>query len=185
MVARCSLLMMVTASLGCAFGLEQPQSSLMQRHPCLLWLQLAAHRLPQIMEWYEVKTWMGQFEAETSKPTCLYANRKWLYALARSRPAAGAWKRIVKVEVVGSKKTVTGCAGLKETQSYTDCFGDAVLQSYLAHGMDTHAPIVVPEAGVEVNNQVWEDADLATVVRFVFGHGDRSPDFDDAVRQQR
>jgi hypothetical protein len=83
MVARCALLMLLAIAMGSAWCLEQPMTSLMAMHPALQWLKERAGCLSNAA-WFEVKTYMGAFEADTRKPSILYGNRRMVLSLARS-----------------------------------------------------------------------------------------------------
>ena len=84
MVARCALLILLVIAMGCAWGLEQPATSLMTLHPAMEWLRRLAGLLMN-SEWYEVSTPMGAFNAPTVKMSKLYGNRRLVLALARKK----------------------------------------------------------------------------------------------------
>ena len=72
-VSRMVLLMMFIAAKRCKWVLEQPATSLMDRHP----------DMKVVAPWTEIRTWMGMFGATVKKPTKLFANTEMILQLHR------------------------------------------------------------------------------------------------------
>ena len=66
MVARCVLLIILCASRGINWVLEQPQGSLLERHPAMQWLFT-------LLQVWRKSIKMGDFQAPTQKATWLYS----------------------------------------------------------------------------------------------------------------
>lgn len=167
MVARCGLLIMLCMAFGCAWILEQPATSLMVMHPVMVWL--ASHNGRMLnCDWFEASTSMAAFNAETVKQTKLYGNRRSVFALARKKPTdmRSESRDVVRItELSDGRPSVTGGSGLKATQAYTDDFGEAVLEAYIACGGGPEIADGLLE-DVAVPSGVWDLADLSTVLEF-------------------
>ena len=66
MVARCVLLIILCASRGINWVLDQPQGSLLERHPAMQWLFT-------LLQVWRKSIKMGDFQAPTQKATWLYS----------------------------------------------------------------------------------------------------------------
>ncbi len=66
LLVRFILLSMIAISRGCHVVIEQPESSLMTRHPRVLALQ------EKMAQWSQVRFWMGLFGGISAKPTKLF-----------------------------------------------------------------------------------------------------------------
>ena len=71
MVARCVLIILLAASRGINWCLEQPQGSLMERHP-------AMQSLFSLVRVWRKRVKMADFNAATNKATWLYSGLVWL-----------------------------------------------------------------------------------------------------------
>ena len=113
---------------------------------------------------------MGCFCAETLKPTLLYSNRRWIFALGRDRPLPSNFDNtitVTKVEKTGAfgGVSVNGAKGLKGTQAYTEAFAHELLKAYLGTNLDSHNHLEEqsPDSDddtPEVPSNFWEDARL-------------------------
>ena len=169
MVARCGLLIIMCIAKGCAWALEQPSSSLMCQHPAMLWIKSLQGRLTNA-DWVEADTYMGAFDGDTLKPSKLTGNRQLVKALGRSQPKRGNFDSsqvsVVKVHQLTGQKIVAGGPGLKQTQAYTDEFGQAVLDAYIQLGSGERVADTEPgtEAPYPFPEDVWVLADLPSVL---------------------
>ncbi len=134
MMCRCALLIIIASSVGCAWVLEQPSSSLAMLHPAMEWVVALSRVVPQIIKIYQVDTFLGQFKGKQMKPLRLTGNRLWLHCLNRSRPDPHSFgpNHTVTRHMAGNKLSVRGSPDLKATQAYTDNFGSAVCDAYIA-----------------------------------------------------
>lgn len=71
MVSRVCLCLYVLTTLGAPWFLEQPASSLLERHPLF---QFLCRRFAI----YKVHVWMGAYGADCHKPSWVYGNRRYL-----------------------------------------------------------------------------------------------------------
>ena len=162
MVARFALLVRVLAAKFCAFGLEQPATSLMARHPRVV--QLSRVR-PVLLngKWTKVQTYMAAFGKPIHKPTLRYGSGEWVRGLVRPLPP----NFIKTVQVSKKEKGKNGKTGvteiaktLKESQGYTDCFGREVCKHYLKCKKNAHewdlSSADMPDA--ELTSDTWDDA---------------------------
>ena len=176
MTARAALIIVLLSCLGLAWVLEQPLLSLMPLHPALQWIQAMSNMAATdaFITWMAVDTYMGAFAAETSKPLALYTNRMWVYALARSKPMMKSAKHCITTTTSSGKLSVHGTSDTKKTQAYTQAFGQATLDAYVAHNMDDHEPPGdIDEPDVESfeseHPSAWETAMLKDVMEFIYG----------------
>ena len=178
MVARCGALILLCICIGCEWALEQPASSLMESHPTLRWLASRAGTMINA-DWHQSLTSMGAFNAQSLKRTKLYGNRRTVLALARhgvkNKGGRQANMDIVRYgyaesgSLQGARRTVTKGTQLKETQAYTDEFGVAVFETWLACGQGAaieDSGCDGPDGPYEVPSGVWDLAELESVLRF-------------------
>eukprot|EP00969_Alexandrium_andersonii_P356383 15446430-Alexandrium_andersonii.AAC.1 len=158
MVSRSALLMCYLVAKSCKFLLEQPLSSLMPKHPRMLFLQKMSVDMPALFQWQEITTFMGGFGAPTAKPSRLFSNAEWLDRLHRVLPPGFVAQDNVQTSVVGTKgakKTVTGGPDLKETQAYTTDFGMSVCRAW-EEGL--RAPATSdPDDDLSVSSEGWSE----------------------------
>lgn len=162
MVARFALLVRMLAAKSCAFGLEQPATSLMAKHPRVV--QLSKVRAELLNgEWTQVQTYMAAFGTPIHKPTLLFGSGAWIRGLVRPLPA-GFIKTVDVSKKELNRHGVVGVTGisdkLKESQGYTDVFGREVCKHYLkckrkAHEYD-FSDADVPDA--KLCSDAWMDA---------------------------
>ncbi len=169
MVARCSLLVLLSIARGTIWALEQPSSSLMTLHPAMTWVR-SFHGKMVNADWYECETFMGAFDGATLKPTTICGNRRLVHALGRSRQGIrgnSATVYTVKANQTTGEKYTQGGPGLKATQAYTDTFGAAVLDAYIAMGYGEPTPDAEagPDGTYSYPEGVWDLADLPVVLQ--------------------
>mgnify|MGYP003333625565 CR=1 FL=1 len=133
MASRTCMLIAMLYSVRAAWGLEQPASSLMSEFRSFRRVRKTAALLK--MSWHETDVHMGAYNARTLKPSTLYSNRKFIYSLERDvTPEQRAnldSTGVCTVVYKNGKKQVNGGPKLKETQSYTPEFGNAVASAIL------------------------------------------------------
>ena len=115
---------------------------------------------------------MGAYNADTKKPTKIYAMGGWTQTLAR-RASMNFQKKKNTTTITTSasgRKQVTGSADLKETQAYTPEFGRAV---YRAWQLDQRRSDQMfgphddsdTEWEIDYGEKHWEEADLDGVCK--------------------
>jgi hypothetical protein len=137
MVSRFVLLLRLAEALGALWVFEQPVNSLMQRHDRFqeLFSALNVRRT----SWY-----LGDFGAQSKKPTWLYSNKSLapLAAWRSGEPRTNSWRQLVATSTVNGKRAVTGLkCELKESQAYPHEFGVAMCKLYEHYHMEMHAAI--------------------------------------------
>ena len=169
-VGRSSLLALLTMCLGSFWALEQPASSLMLCHPGFAYIRHVA----AFFDWaplYHVRTYMGAYSALTAKPTDLCGNGSWLCCLQQEMPRHLKSGGLVSVEQKGSKVSVTGnTQKLKQTQTYTQEFGDAVCESWSSCSgspVSRMSVVDLEEEELAEPADVWDTAALATILQFI------------------
>ena len=165
--ARSAIIVAVCYSRLVTWILEQPSSSLLPHHPAFVHLQQKAVDLG--MRFLKVETYQGPFGADTLKPTMLLSSDLCIQALRKPHPGhAGAAPSTTCIKGVNAqgRKTFTGSATLKATQTYTKEFGEAVatmfsdrleLQKAMPNYIANDVPVSDP----------WEDADLDAAVTYM------------------
>jgi hypothetical protein len=119
MVSRVVLLIMLAVCLDLNVLVEQPGSSLMQRHP--RWRHMIEEGRVAL---FSLRFYMGAFGSASLKPTVVYSNSKLLlqklerctHSFRSKDFRSSVSTTSVKVDVAGSKM-VTGLPTLKGTQS--------------------------------------------------------------------
>ena len=155
------------------YVLEQPHSSVLFNHPSMSWVANKAHSLNKMF--HIVSTYMGAFAADTPKQTLLASNSSFTQNLVRAHPGrskTGASKtaRVSSVRSDGRRMITGGGKILKDTQTYTAQFGDAVASSFVQHGysgffdelVDVETSLPTLTEYVSKNN-AWDDAELEMV----------------------
>lgn len=124
MVARCVLLIILCASRGINWVLEQPQGSLLERHPAMQWLFT-------LLQVWRKSIKMGDFQAPTQKATWLYSGHRYIEEIDNYKPRQGT-RAVASGPMVRhyrdskGRPRVQGASGLKDSQSYTPAFGRAM-----------------------------------------------------------
>lgn len=131
MVARCALVCLLLSAKGCFWLLEQPSGSLLEQHPRMQWL------IKSLKLW-RVYIRMGDFGAETGKPTWVYSAHKEILDLQQYKTCEFNPKKTTPMTTVVMYRddgtlAITGTQALKGTQSYPSGFGNAVSELYLAN----------------------------------------------------
>ena len=130
MVARSAIVAALSLLLSLVFAIEQPESSLMEKHPSIEWIREVCSRVDG-WTYVMTRTCLGSFGGPRPKRTKLISNRVWFKELARG--CAG--KRLPSADEAGITQTlpdgrVAGGAELTSTQTYPVAFGDAVYQAW-------------------------------------------------------
>lgn len=165
MVAKMTLILWLLQAKNCVWVYEQPSSSLLWHHPRMV------EYIRKNLAW-KIFTWMGGFNADSPKGTVLWSSSYMVRMLARSLPDRqwNADMTVVKTSKHG-KKSVTGGAGLKSSQTYTTEFGMSTLSMWLSLGS-----VPTPDlSDVEIPNMwghlskkdSWSDANLAEVFQYL------------------
>lgn len=150
--------------------LEQPLKSLQVEHYRLV-------AVFKLLRMTPITTYMGSFDAPTSKPTRLIANTGWHHELIRPDVLKG--KATVEIVIVDSKGGITGKKKeLKDTQDYTERFGTETTAAYVSwhkrtfpkghpephivRAMEANSPLT--DKGIAPLD-MWEDANLRGVAQ--------------------
>ena len=176
--ARSALIMALCFSLRLGFCLEHPGSSILFRHPALLCVQRVA--LAALSgRWHQVSTYMAHFEALHVKKTELLSNESWIHHLERGHPGrrialAGGQPTCTKRTRADGRKQCSGNgAHLKNTQTYTACFGTSVcgafvdLRTYYDDVPCERRHCEVAENDGEDGEDAWADLDLDACAAFL------------------
>ena len=174
--ARSALLMLLCACRHVWWALEQPATSLMEHHPAMKHLKRLASTVGgHFFAWSKVQTYMGAFAGDTCKPLNIYSNARWIASLARTKPRefqpTNTDTVVCTVSDTG-RRQVTDGKGLKETQSYTKEFGEAVLDSYVfgaANEVLKHDDVADDQFGINDDEHAWATAELGAVMEFLTG----------------
>ena len=171
--ARSALIMVWCYVRSIVYVLEQPHSSVLFNHPSMSWMANKANSLNKMF--HIVSTYMGAFAADTPKQTILASNSSFTQNLVRAHPGrskTGASKtaRVSSVRSDGRRMITGGGKILKDTQTYTAQFGDAVASSFVQHGysgffdelVDVETSLPTLTEYVSKNN-AWDDAELEMV----------------------
>ena len=164
MVARMMFLYMIIAAKKICFILEQPSSSMMNRHP-----KVAARNF------HSIHTWMACFGAPTAKPSRLYSDTPLVADKMKRSMTASIKQRCSSAGVTTVKKgegvlqnQVMGGKKLKETQCYTREYAEAVTEAWLgwrdqqpAQPFDNESD---SESDIDGVDQEWDDAQLDPIV---------------------
>ena len=145
MVARSGVVIALSYVWLKAWGLEQPDKTLMVRHDTIKFIKSCVDAVqrqiyaPVGMQWHTVTTFMGCFGHERPKKSEIYSNRTWMTAMARDLHEAGRVFPSMEesgIAFIRTDKRVTGKTVLKETQSYTPEFAQAVFNTWsrMEHG---------------------------------------------------
>jgi len=136
MVAWQAILLYVWTALGFVWLLEQPRTSLMEKHPHME-AYFKAHRT------WRVSLNLGDFGAKTQNTVWIYSNMKLVLKLPSYAKNVGEWRQYTdnKLVDVGIKsdggRAITGRASeLKESQAYPRGYGEAVAQWYADHAKE-------------------------------------------------
>ena len=109
---------------------------------------------------------MGAFGGETTKPHKLMSNRWWIHGMERARPRHMPKSQTATITVApnGSKQVTGNAKELKETQHYTDEFGQAFAERYMSYRSkyaevlkDDDFDLLSPRP---VSYHAWEDLDM-------------------------
>jgi len=123
MTARVMILCLLAAAKGCWFTIEQPSSSLMERHPTF-------QRLLTLLNVRRLSMAMGDFGGATPKSTFLYSSHTEIDELldhkATSTYSGPKPEMVVKYIDKSGKRRCKGGAGLKDSQHYPRQFGVAL-----------------------------------------------------------
>ena len=178
MVCRTNLLMVFCYAVNIAWCLEQPHSSVMTDYQSFVFMRHMAERIG--LEFFEVYTCMGAFNAPSLKPSCIFGSHNWVQELRRM-PTSDQRRRMGKTKVAVTavcphtgRKTVTGGPGLKDTQKYTRDFGHMVADAFFdapAVVRDIRLPADIAEKDLEAN-AVWDDAGMGAVWSYLMGRRD-------------
>ena len=160
MVARCCIIIYLAAARLVTTMVEQPASSLMEKHDRM-------QTLMSKLSWRKVRTYMGSFGGETMKATMMYGGMKWLTQLAREMPSKDftAAKTLVARNEHGQ---VTGANSIQKglgKQSPTCTRGPGRKK----HPHNDTNPLgeltVFPEKDPD-NHDTWPDAELDEVADY-------------------
>ena len=170
MVTRMVMTIYYVSSKWCGWMLEQPATSLMERHPRMQDLQEFARTKPGLIGYNSVRTWMGAFGGGTAKPTIIYSGENWLPELALAKPKGFKPKDGLEV-VTNSGGKVTGGRDLRGTHAYPPGFGKAVKDGYtsasrVGSSASAHDDSDDESADIHTDDE-WEDADMASVFEFL------------------
>ena len=170
--ARSALIMVWCYVRSIVYVLEQPHSSVLFNHPSMSWMANKANSLDKMF--HIVSTYMGAFAADTPKQTILASNSSFTQNLVRVHPGrmsvASKTARVSSVRSDGRRMITGGGKILKDTQTYTAQFGDAVASSFVQHGysgffdelVDVETSLQTLTEYVSKNN-AWDDAELEMV----------------------
>ena len=172
MVSRTLLVLWVLIAKGCAFALEQPQSSILHAHPRFQEF-VKKHNIFKVyfrMEW---------FRGKTAKPMVMYTNVEWLRHLAMFRGRYSAEERLscLVPDATTGVLRPTGSANLKDSQAYTKEFGRAVVALFVEYreklraSMDVEVVAIASACPTAVEilsrprgaDDSWADADLERI----------------------
>ena len=156
MVSKLCLLIWLLHSMGVVWLVEQPANSLLEAHP--RWQKLIA----TIKTW-RVRIYMGDYGAESPKPTWIYAPVPWIHEIVdfRIKTEGPAMKSTVvtctrTVDARGRVRT-TGGPDLKATQTYPEGFGAAVYQLHQRHRAESEALACEHRRACIQKMQSWSD----------------------------
>ena len=112
-------------------------------------------------EFHITKTWMGDFAADTPKPSKIYSTLQGSGALARGRPTpSGLPSQTAEIRFVNGVKQVNGISSeLKKSQTYTTPFADAVFGCW-SSAPDLDYNDDSDESVCSDDDDFWEDAQL-------------------------
>ena len=169
-VARMALISALGLSRGTSWGLEQPSSSLMRYSWHVRFLEKVAKILG--LSFTDIACDMGAYNADTKKPTKIYAMGGWTQTLAR-RASMNFQKKKNTTTITTSasgRKQVTGSADLKETQAYTPEFGRAVCRAWQLDQRRSDQMFGPhddsdTEWEIDYGEKHWEEADLDGVCK--------------------
>ena len=171
-VTRMALLTLLCWAKYGLFLLEQPLSSLMDRHP-----RLASFPFDRL---YCSSAYMGSYGACSPKPSRLFSNVLYMcmqletsltHAEKQTIKAKNKDKEISKRVFKGGKWHTTGGKDLKQTGIYTEAFTKKVAESY-SRWRTVHAPDL--NSKLEESSEsdydgdvddTWEDAELRPCLR--------------------
>ena len=169
MTARSALLIAYLYSTGVTWCLEQPASSLMICFEPMKLVMTVAQQLG--LPCLEATLCMGAYDAETEKPSKLYSNSPFVHRLVRDmtteQRAAVNSDGVAKFSVnAHGQRVVSGGPKLKQTQTYTKAFGEAVVLQHFGKSPVPIADLVVDEVFGEragFHNDSWADLALDEV----------------------
>ncbi len=179
MVSRMCLICRLLNARNVWWVLEQPQSSLMEKHPRF-------QELVADSDVYEARFSMQIHGAETRKPTVAYSNRPEVIELTKGKSSAmrkltkADLQIIVKSVRYDGKVQIKGGKDLKATQAYPRGFGQKLVRMHKNNCRALDVDIDFPAAKfakTEVSQRsldtvlhkelsghaAWKDADLAPV----------------------
>ncbi|CAL1143856.1 unnamed protein product [Cladocopium goreaui] len=127
MVARTVIYLYIMSLLGCCWCIEQPSSSLLEKHVAFQWLCKQTRV-------YRVFVWIGSYGHDCCKPTFLYSNYKFFHKLYLPLPCREWTSNMVKryIDSNGIPR-ICGDSDLKASQHYPRRFGCAVAECFLDH----------------------------------------------------
>ena len=180
--ARSALILVIAFARKLAFVLEQPGSSLLFKHPAMLFVGRRAVHLGFL--WHIVETYMWHFQAPHVKRTALLSNESFTHSLARPHPGSAANQNIqrtasTRVRADGKKQCSGDRTGvLKGTQTYTAAFGQAVADAFLdlRHFFgELQCTAGQLDDPVDYEADMWEDLDIEPLFqalneKFRFAH---------------
>ena len=125
MVARVSLLLILTMGLNGIWILEQPSSSLMCLDPRMKKLKELMERLggPHKRSWWHTHTWMGMYGARTPKAIRLWSNSELVLRLHRTLDRSLPFEAEVTASVAADGSVSGNRNEMKESQAYPDAYG--------------------------------------------------------------
>jgi hypothetical protein len=129
MVSRVILCLILVVCKGGWWVLEQPQGSLMERHPRFRWLC-------RVCNVYRVRMTMADYGGDSLKPSWLYTNCPFLQTIADFKcPSEEVPNRTLAVHYKNSagKPCVRGGPDLKQSQAYPAGFGRALVRVFESH----------------------------------------------------
>ena len=175
MAARSALLALLAMANRTWWVLEQPFSSIMQLHPALVYLKELA--IFPWADWHVADTFMGAFEGLSVKEHQLMSSKWWIHGMSRPKPVVDAPAQttsvVVRIATDGTKmKTTTGNKGaLKESQHYTDNFGDAFLNLYQAYCLKYEQELEDDDFDsfdmMDISDAAWQDLNLGGMLSFM------------------
>jgi len=174
MVTRTTILAIYMMCRNIRWMLEQPSSSLMEKHKRMLFLRSVGQAPPfQAAAWASIFTWIGAFGGHVAKPTRLYGNcAVCLNSLKRERPDLTLFRAqsdgVYSVDInAAGKKTVSGGPGLKATQHYPESFGRAVQQAFAEAPTFQNDDVDNVETDSDDDSEdSWASADLEAVAEY-------------------
>jgi hypothetical protein len=160
MLARTVLLITFGIARLIAWGLEQPSSSILPQTRRFKKLKQLSVQFPKLAPFHEVYMYMGNYGANTEKPTKLWSSEPWIGSFAGRRPVHlqrrgirdGATAVVHGTKVYGKRQE------LKASQAYPKAFGQAIFREWGSHSPTCEA---LSSDGVsdETDLSAWSDCE--------------------------